>query len=410
MKIMPKILIVDDEINVLKAIKRLLSQYKLEIRLETSSVNALEIVKNSEFDLIITDQRMPEMDGTQLLMQVKEISPNTVRILMSGYSDIEVFISAINNGNIYQYISKPWDNKKFVKTILNALGAKAERDEQQTILKFITEKNKRKELIYQTKFIQFRNLVNNIMQNKENIPPETMEEAKLLDIDLSAPLYCFILSAKNSARSFPERLKDLKKEIIFFLCLIPNCLAVDWEENIGVIRQARVSDNKEELYKNISNIIEIIKSYFPDLEVKAGVSNVNLGTDSVHIGFQQAESALAASRLKTRENSILHFYKDIGILQLLGAFKGNKIAVIFMEEHLGKLIRYDNEKGGNLVLTLEEILKCQNLKKAAENLFIHPKTLVFRRNRIKEILGTALEDYETRLSLEVAIKIYRLTK
>ncbi len=72
-------------------------------------------------DVVITDQRMPEMNGTQLPETVSRNYPNTIRVLVTGYSDIDVVIDAINRGSVYRYISKPGDDEEIKTTIKNAL-------------------------------------------------------------------------------------------------------------------------------------------------------------------------------------------------------------------------------------------------------------------------------------------------
>lgn len=85
-------------------------------------------------DVIISDQRMPGMTGLELLNTAKLRQPTAVRILMSGYSDIDIVIAAINTGRIYQYITKPWDNDKLIETVENAVRLKIEEDEKAEIL------------------------------------------------------------------------------------------------------------------------------------------------------------------------------------------------------------------------------------------------------------------------------------
>jgi two-component system, sensor histidine kinase and response regulator len=116
---MHPIIIVDDEKDNLQALQRLLrNQYDLTTT--TSPFEAFKLLQKTEFHVIISDQRMPEMSGVELLEKVKHVSPITTRILLTGYTDIESVIGAINRGNIYRYIAKPWDPEELKLTLRQA--------------------------------------------------------------------------------------------------------------------------------------------------------------------------------------------------------------------------------------------------------------------------------------------------
>ena len=102
-----KILFVDDEENVLAAFRR---QFKKTFNLETASnsILGLEVLQTEgPFAVVIADFRMPEMDGIQFLSRVKEISPDTVRIMLTGHADLNTAIDAVNSGNIFRFLTKP---------------------------------------------------------------------------------------------------------------------------------------------------------------------------------------------------------------------------------------------------------------------------------------------------------------
>lgn len=107
------ILFVDDEPQMLTALQRVFRGKEFDVKLAPSGQKGLEILKNEpEFDVIISDMRMPEMDGATFLAKSIELSPKSRRILLTGYSDQESTIRAINDGQVHQYISKPWGNQK----------------------------------------------------------------------------------------------------------------------------------------------------------------------------------------------------------------------------------------------------------------------------------------------------------
>lgn len=115
------ILCVDDEIDNVDALERLLRK-KYTVLKATSGKSALEILaKNPDIALIISDQRMPEMTGVQFLETSLNSHPDTVRILLTGFTDIESIISAINSAQIYRYLSKPWDPSDLAHTVDRAV-------------------------------------------------------------------------------------------------------------------------------------------------------------------------------------------------------------------------------------------------------------------------------------------------
>ena len=120
-----RILCVDDEANILSALRRLFRQNGYQISIANSGAEALQILEAETFDLVISDMRMPEMDGAQFLEQVFRRYPDTVRLLLTGYADITSTINAINKGQIYRYVSKPWDDQELLLTVRQALDLKA---------------------------------------------------------------------------------------------------------------------------------------------------------------------------------------------------------------------------------------------------------------------------------------------
>jgi DNA-binding NtrC family response regulator len=87
----------------------------------TSGSQALDFIKRHKINVIISDQRMPVMTGVELLRQAREISPATVRILLTGYSDLASIVGSINDGEVYRFISKPWNNQELQQTIAEAV-------------------------------------------------------------------------------------------------------------------------------------------------------------------------------------------------------------------------------------------------------------------------------------------------
>ena len=115
-----KILMVDDEENILSSLKRLFFDENYEVLTATSGIEGLEILKNNEVAAIVSDQKMPEMSGTEFLAKARKISPDSVRIVLTGYADTKIATDAINKGKAYGFLTKPWDDNDLIITIKNA--------------------------------------------------------------------------------------------------------------------------------------------------------------------------------------------------------------------------------------------------------------------------------------------------
>lgn len=135
------ILCVDDEAQILTSLKRLLRRAGHTVSLANSGAEALDLLRENPVDLVISDMRMPEMDGNAFLSQVASEWPDTIRMLLTGFSDMESTIGAINNGSIYRYIAKPWDDTDLLLTIQSALETKNLRDERDQLIGITKQQN-----------------------------------------------------------------------------------------------------------------------------------------------------------------------------------------------------------------------------------------------------------------------------
>ncbi|MGE5385423.1 MAG: HD domain-containing phosphohydrolase [Betaproteobacteria bacterium] len=134
-----RLLCVDDEPNILSALRRLFRQSGYQVAVANSGAEGLQLLAEQEVDLVISDMRMPEMDGAAFLEQVSKRWPDTMRILLTGYSEITSTIDAINKGEIFRYISKPWDDNDMLLTVRHALERK-ELEREKARLEALTAK------------------------------------------------------------------------------------------------------------------------------------------------------------------------------------------------------------------------------------------------------------------------------
>jgi two-component system, probable response regulator PhcQ len=128
---MNRILIVDDEESILKALRRLLmltpctvgeKHFKLAVDCFSVPQQALDKARHTPYDLVLSDYRMPGMDGVQFLKAFREMQPDCARLILSGYADLNGLIGAINEAGISRFLSKPWNDYELVAAIAQALA------------------------------------------------------------------------------------------------------------------------------------------------------------------------------------------------------------------------------------------------------------------------------------------------
>jgi len=124
---MGRILIVDDDTNVARALMRTLNCLDCDFHATNKPEEAINELYNKKYDVIITDQRMPNITGLEILKEAQKIDDDILGILITGYSDLEVAISAINDIHLFRYITKPWINEDLVDIVKEALTIRNER-------------------------------------------------------------------------------------------------------------------------------------------------------------------------------------------------------------------------------------------------------------------------------------------
>jgi len=114
-----KVLYIDDEVENLNAFKAAFRR-QFEVHLGTSAQEGVEVLRNEPIEVVISDQRMPDKTGVDFFESIVDVHPNPIRILLTGYADINAVIDAVNRGHIYRYVTKPWNEYDLKLTIENA--------------------------------------------------------------------------------------------------------------------------------------------------------------------------------------------------------------------------------------------------------------------------------------------------
>ena len=167
------ILLVDDEENILSSLKRLLRRDGYRILTANGGAAGLEILAGERVDVILSDQRMPYMTGVEFLRQVKNLYPDTVRMVLSGYTELQSITDAINEGAIYKFLTKPWDDEQLRAIISEAFRYRAMAGENKRLAAELARANGRLQqlLLEQGKQLQNEQVVLGVMQEILQVVP-----------------------------------------------------------------------------------------------------------------------------------------------------------------------------------------------------------------------------------------------
>ncbi|MEW6601457.1 MAG: response regulator [Nitrospirota bacterium] len=131
------ILLVDDEPNVISSLKRALMDEPYIIMTANSGIEGLNILKEKRIKLVISDEKMPGMSGSEFLSAVKNLFPDTIRIILTGHASIQAAMNAVNNGEIYRFFSKPWNEIEIKLAIRSAIEKYDLEKENKRLLKTV---------------------------------------------------------------------------------------------------------------------------------------------------------------------------------------------------------------------------------------------------------------------------------
>ncbi|QDV51303.1 HD domain-containing phosphohydrolase [Gimesia fumaroli] len=137
----PKVIFIDDEPHILKAFVRLFRKDQIDIVTTTSPEEVCQLVQAEPFALIVSDQRMPELEGTKLLERVRDLSPATIRIILTGYADKDAAIEAINQGSVYRFLTKPWNDDELRNEVKRAIDEYMLRQENRRLQELTQSQN-----------------------------------------------------------------------------------------------------------------------------------------------------------------------------------------------------------------------------------------------------------------------------
>jgi len=206
------LLLVDDEPSILSALRRLFRPCGYRILTSESGAGGLELLAKEDVDLVISDMRMPEMDGAQFLEQVRTGWPRIIRILLTGYADITSTVNAINKGEIYRYVSKPWDDHDIVLMVRDALQSQRLRSENARLLALTQNQNEELKALNSSleARVQERTAELEQVNGFLNLANDTLKQSFLVSIKVFSTL---LELREGSAGGHARRVADLSRKL-----------------------------------------------------------------------------------------------------------------------------------------------------------------------------------------------------
>ncbi|MBX9753947.1 MAG: response regulator, partial [Pseudomonadaceae bacterium] len=204
-----KILLVDDEDAILNSLRRVLRNQPYELFFAHGGEDALLLLEKHAIDLVVSDARMPGMDGATLLSEVNKRKPDCMTILLTGYAEINTIVKAINEGQIYRYISKPWNDEELLMTLRQALAMQHAERERRRLVVLTRRQNE-----------ALRELNENLEMRVKDRTAELQQTADMLDLAYDELQRSYVISTEVFSMLINQRLprdKQTNQQVILLV-------------------------------------------------------------------------------------------------------------------------------------------------------------------------------------------------
>ena len=379
---MLKTVLVDDERPALKALEHLLSQYpNVEITGSFTDIEkAWKLIKNGNIQLLFLDIDMPKQNGIEIAKEIQRQNSNIEIVFVTAYQQfaLDAFeVKAID------YVMKPVSKKRLDNTI-----ERLARNSQAINGLAVGQS--------QTDFL-------NQLLTKTNIDQEAafLQAAELgINFAKSFSLYFLLPIAGN---------KQARISFINKLVSKPGFMAWETPHGIGILDYTITAANNAKALElaNAETIKTIAAGYFPETKVILGIAEYNPDLESFADRYVQARNTAVIAARMVAHSAVYHFL-DICFLPVLGQYINNHNRDALIDRTIGKILEYDRLNSTDLFPTMEQFLFNNSLQEAANTLFVHYKTIVFRKQSIEKVLGISLNSFSGRTMLGVALTIYYL--
>lgn len=365
------ILCVDDEVQILTSLKRLFRRAGHTVNLANSAAEGLEFLKNNSVDLVISDMRMPEMDGNAFLSHVAQDWPQTIRLLLTGYSDMESTVGAINDGNIYRYIAKPWDDTDILLSVQSALETKHLRDERKRLSELtqrqnaeLQELNSSLEQKVESRTEQLKNAVDKLAQSNDQI--------KQAYVDSIAVFSRLINSREGDETAHGERIAELAdlvavdldlddtfRENLRYAALLHDIGKMSLPDDLLKTPYSSLNDEHKTLYQQHSiNGEALLLSLGPLTEASSIIRSHHEQYSGGGFPDQLKGDDIP---LGARILSAVNDYDDLLSGSLLGKIMDSSSAGAYLKSNVGK--RYDKAVVTSLLSVIQQNKTTQSINK-----------------------------------------------
>ncbi|MBP2655195.1 MAG: two component transcriptional regulator, LytTR family [Firmicutes bacterium] len=379
---MLRTVLLDDERPALKALEHLLGQYPtIEIAGSFTDVDqALELIKSGNIHLLFLDIDMPKQTGIEVAKKVYSQNSSIKIIFITAYQQFAVDAFEVN---AIDYIMKPVSPKRLDSAIKRLALSTPAQDHS-----VIRQK--------QTEFL-------NQLLTAAAIAPETiLTQAAKLSIDFAHP-FSFYFLLPGDAR------KQARTDFIDKLVSQPGFMAWETPHGIGILDYTVTAPaNAKELeLANASTITTIVGGYFPQTKITIGIAEYDPKIENFVNRYIQARNTAVLALPIARPSGVYHFL-DRCFLPVLDQYIHEQSCDTLIDHTIGKILEYDRLNDTDLFCTMEQILFCNTLQEVATALFVHYKTIIFRKQNIEKLLGISLNSFSGRTMLGVALTLFYL--
>lgn len=357
-----------------------------------------------------TSEDLPNIEQWWLLAYPEESYRQLVKEKWEGAMELSIQNCKDIEAGEYKIICKNGEERTVVSSGImledNCLAAFTditERRRQERLLRNAYDRKKKNELL------------NELIQERLPSKQTLRECARMLGMRVIEPFVCYLIAVDSYRdtvwRQWMEKRDEIQPVLDHLLDELSDEFCVSWEssEGIGVLffDESGLLENKEAQLRQAEKIRKIASRDAPELAVSIGVAERADTLTDIGRHYRQAAIAATNGRRIWPDRRYYH-YLDLGMFQLLPYLQNRQQVDQFIERTLGKLLRYDKKKRAEYLETLELVIASNNLKDTASQLSVHYKTLMFRKQRLEEIMGISLDDFSSKMAVATAVHLMKL--
>lgn len=260
-------------------------------------------------------------------------------------------------------------------------------------------------------------ILNDLIEGRVLPSQSVLDQAWRVSLNLTQPLSCYLLQVSEWQNQPPEYWTEKQKTYDYFIDSLVAILkgetgAIVWKckKGICVLHPLEINhrDTKQCELFTAEKLKKCITLNFPEVVIIIGIAEFHNDTfyNLAKVYGQACDALNYGPSLLEREN--IYHYLDLGIFQILPQLSDRDKLYSFVNRILGALIEYDRKKNSQLVNTLQMLLLTDNINSTAEKLFVHPKTIAFRKKRIESILGLSIDQLDNKTTINMALKLHKL--